>query len=170
MHVLKCVNFSHLCFHNDMTLLCSRTPSCYLATKVLLVLACYSVSKACGLVFTHMVAITFQISNSMSYFWCHSVLMLTVMCHHSETSSMWVWHWRVIVKGQTTSGSVVAVEPILKVNPRLTDDIIGPHEIVVHYSDNQLCFQWERYREFKHPERKGKACRDVRRSVKSECI
>lgn len=92
------------------------------------------------------------------------------MCHHSETSSMWVWHWRVIVKGQTTSGSVVAVEPILKVNPRLTDDIIGPHEIVVHYSDNQLCFQWERYREFKHPERKGKACRDVRRSVKSECV
>lgn len=48
---------------------------------------------------------------------------------------------------------MVAVEPVLQVNPRLANDIISPHKIVVHYSDNKLCIERERHREFKHPER-----------------
>lgn len=47
---------------------------------------------------------------------------------------------------------MAAVEPVLQVNPCLSDTVIGPHKIVVHDCDNQLRLQWERHCEFKYPE------------------
>lgn len=49
---------------------------------------------------------------------------------------------------------MVAVEPVFQVNPRLSDAIIGPHEIVIHDCNYQLCLQRERHCEFKYPERR----------------
>lgn len=48
---------------------------------------------------------------------------------------------------------MAAVEPVLQVNTCLANNIIRPHEIVVHHHDTQFCLQRERHREFKHPGR-----------------
>lgn len=94
----------------------------------------------------------------VAYFWSHYAFKLTVWCRNIETSSMRVGHSRVVVKSQTTSGSVAAVKAILEVKPRFADHIIWPHKIMVQNSDEQFCFQREGHCEFKHPERKCKAC------------
>lgn len=94
----------------------------------------------------------------VAYFGSHYAFKLTVWCRNIETSSMRVGHSRVVVKSQTTSGSVAAVEAILEVKPRFADHIIWPHKIMVQNSDEQFCFQREGHCEFKHPERKCKAC------------
>ena len=50
---------------------------------------------------------------------------------------------------------MAAVEPVLQVEPCLANDVISANEVVVHHHDTQLCLQWERYGEFKHPERQS---------------
>lgn len=57
----------------------------------------------------------------------------------------------VIVQGQATAGSVGAVEAVLQVDPGLPDDVVCPHQIVVHHPDDQLRVQREGHGEFKHP-------------------
>lgn len=78
------------------------------------------------------------------------------------------WEWllealpdsHVILGGQPTVGSVVAIESVFQVNVGLPNEIIGTHEVMVEYSHSQLWLGWEGDAQLQDPGQEGKVTSD----------
>lgn len=65
----------------------------------------------------------------------------------------------IILGGQPTIGSVVAIESVFQVNVGLPDEVIGTHEVMVEYGHSQLWFSWEGDTQLQDPGQEGKVLR-----------
>lgn len=78
------------------------------------------------------------------------------------------WEWllralldsHIILGGQPTVGSVVAIESVFQVNVGLPDEVIRTHEVMVKYGHSQLWLSWERDTQFQDPGQEGKVAKD----------
>lgn len=74
----------------------------------------------------------------------------------------------IILGGQPTIGSVVAIESVFQVNVGLPDEVIGTHEVMVEYGHNQLWLSWEGDTQLQDPGQEGKVAKDSPSSMPSE--
>lgn len=65
----------------------------------------------------------------------------------------------IILGGQPTIGSVVAIESVFQVNVGFPDEVIGTHEVMVEYGHSQLWFSWEGDTQLQDPGQEGKVLR-----------
>lgn len=72
----------------------------------------------------------------------------------------------VILGGQPTIGSVVAIESVFQVNVGLPDEVVGTHEVMVEYGHSQLWLSWEGDTQLQDPGQEGTVAKDG--SVPSE--
>lgn len=66
----------------------------------------------------------------------------------------------IILGGQATVGSVVAVKSVLQVYVGLPNEVIRTHEVVIEYGHSQLWLGWEGDAQLQDPGQEGKMAKD----------
>lgn len=65
----------------------------------------------------------------------------------------------VILGGQPTVGSVMAIESVFQVNVGLPNEVIRTHEVMVKYCHSQLWISWERHTQLQDPGQERKVAK-----------
>lgn len=66
----------------------------------------------------------------------------------------------IILGGQPTVGSVVAIESIFQVNVGLPNEVIRAHEVMIEYGHSQLWLGWKGDAQLQDPGQKRKVAKD----------
>ena len=66
----------------------------------------------------------------------------------------------IILGGQPTVGSVVAIESIFQVNVGLPNEVSRAHEVMIEYGHSQLWLGWKGDVQLQHPGQKRKVAKD----------